>query len=93
MFFSKIIKYIPSNIVVILPLVKIIENIDVSIPISITASLTKLSFSENDSCPPIIRNIPIVPEENNILLFIVKKNTLLKCYKQIILHIYMDLLI
>ena len=38
------------------------------------ASLTKLSFSENDNCPAIIRIIPIAPEENNILLFIVKKN-------------------
>ena len=53
---------------------KTTEKIDVSEFISLTASFTKLSFIENDNCPDIISNMPIVPPVNKTLLFIIKKN-------------------
>ena len=82
----------PNKDVVIIPLEKITEYIDESIPISLTVSLTKLSLIEKDNWPAIINKIPIIPVENNILLFTVNKNNYKICYKPISQVIYMDLL-
>ena len=68
------IKYSPSNNVVIDPLVKITEKIELLNSIFFTASLTKVSFIAKDSWPAIINKMPNAPVENKILLFIVKKN-------------------
>ena len=75
-FFSIIIKYSPNNNVVINHLVKITEKIELLTSIFFTTSFTKVSLTAKDNCPAIINKIPNAPVENNILLFIVKKNRL-----------------